>query len=105
MGLASTLLNWGVDAIQAFGLRIPPLDSDGLVAAARRQTNLQDLGATFPWEAPAGDPRNRSKHRTAHCCQGILRRSLINALVLRLRLEQARRQDPQDSSGVRSAPR
>ena len=90
MGLAYTLLNWVIDAIQSFGLRIPPLDSDGLIAAARRKANLQDLGETFPWEGPAGGPRNRSKQRSACFCQGGPARNLINALVLRLRLEQAR---------------
>lgn len=96
MGLASTLLNWGIDAIQAFGLRIPPLDSDGLVAAARRETNLQDLGATFPWEALRLAARAIEANTELHLFARVaLRRSLINALVLRLRLEQARRLDPQ----------
>lgn len=96
MSLASTLLNWGIDAIQALGLRIPPLDPDRLVAAARRKAKLQALGATFPWEALRLAARAIEANQDLHVIARVgLRMSLINALVLRLRLEQARQRDPQ----------
>jgi hypothetical protein len=96
MSLASTLLNWGIDALHAFGLRIPALDSDRIIAAARRKANLQNLGATFPWEAFRSVARAIEANRDLHVFARVaLRRNLINALVLRLRLEQARQRDPQ----------
>jgi hypothetical protein len=96
MSLASTLLNWGIDAIQALGLRIPPLDPDGLIAAARRKANLQNLGATFPWEALRLAAHAIEANKDLHLIARVaLRMSLINALVLRLRLEEARQRDPQ----------
>lgn len=96
MGFAYTLLDRAIDAVQAFGLRIPPLDPEGLVTAARRKANLHDLGATFPWEAlrlaAGGIETNKELHVFAKV---VLRRNIINSLVLRLRLERARQQDPQ----------
>src|SRR5437868_9732975 len=95
MSLASMLLNWGIDAVQALGLRIPPLDPGGLVAAARRQAKLQDLGATFPWEALRLVAHAIEANRDLHVIARVaLRTSLIKALVLRLRLEEARQRDP-----------
>ncbi len=96
MGIAYTLLDWVIEAIQAFGMRIPPLDSDGLIAAARRKANLQDLGETFPWEALRQAARAIEANKDLHViARVVLRRNLINSLVLRLRLEQARQRDPQ----------
>lgn len=96
MGLAYTSLDGAINAIQAFGLRIPSLDPDRLIAAARRKSNLQELGETFPWEALREAARAIEANKELHVfARVVLRRNLINSLVLRLRLEQARQGDPQ----------
>jgi len=89
---------WG--ALQRVGVARPSLAADSLVAAARRQSKLADLGADF--ESPVTQESLQrlldaleTEARLHPFGRAVLRGTLVRSLVTRMRLEDLSRQHPE----------
>jgi hypothetical protein len=89
------LLNRVIAAVRPLGVACHSLAPSSLVAAARRRTRLEDLGDTFPWEGFAVLSRSLEEEADLHVLSRVFMRTVIvESLEVRLRLEQARKENP-----------
>jgi hypothetical protein len=103
------VLNAGWGAVQRVGVGRTSLEEDSLVAAARRQTRLHDLGED--WESePTREARRRllaavEEEASLHPMgRAILRSTLVRTIVNRLRLEDLAKQHPEVDAEPVEAP-
>jgi hypothetical protein len=90
------LLDRSAKALRRLGLAFPSLAPASLIAAARRHTGLEDLGESFPWEGLDVLCRSLEDEADLHLLSRVfMRTALVESLETRLRLEQARKQDPE----------
>ena len=93
-------LNAGWGALQRLGIARPALTRESLLRSARRQSGLSDVGSNF------NDPvTQNSLRRLLESLDGeaqlhpfgraIIRGSLVNSLVTRMRLEELSREHPE----------
>jgi hypothetical protein len=89
---------WG--AVQRLGIAKPALTPDSLVAAARRQSKLDDLGTDFETAITQESLRRLlesldGEARLHPFGRAVIRGTLVSALVTRLRLEELSKRHPE----------
>ena len=92
--------NAGVRAAEKLGVPRPALTRDALVAAARRQSGLHDLGADFDHAVTRESLRRLLASLDGEAAlhpfgRLVIRGTLVKSLVTRLRLEQLSREHPE----------